>query len=208
MARTKEVSDGATPAGNGVAVEVLARLALRSGEQRYREQAYALLDTFSGNIQRHPFGYPTMLMGAIYLQQGDRGDYPYAAAGAVQARAQWYGEGKVELMLNIRDGWHINSSAPLQSELMATRVSVAPEASWQLVGVQYPRPHVARLDFLDEPLHLYRGRTTLQLQLSPKANQTLGHTVLKIDLNLQACSDRVCLPPEQIVVSVAPKSIP
>ena len=68
ITRTKSAADNAVPAGNGTLVEVLARLYLLTGEDRYRARAEAIATAFAGEVQRHPLPFATLLVGAALLQ--------------------------------------------------------------------------------------------------------------------------------------------
>jgi uncharacterized protein len=69
LSRPRTAADSATPAGNGVMAEVLARLWHLTGDQRWRDQAEALLRAFSGAPDQLP-GMPTLLAGADVLEEG------------------------------------------------------------------------------------------------------------------------------------------
>jgi uncharacterized protein YyaL (SSP411 family) len=66
--RAKNANDNATPSGNGVMVEVLARLHYLTGEDRYRARAEAIVAAFSGAILRTVFPYATLINAAAFLQ--------------------------------------------------------------------------------------------------------------------------------------------
>ncbi len=68
LLRPKTALDNATPAGNGTAAAVLARLHHLTGNDDYRTRAEQLVAAFSGEIQRAPFGYPTLLLAADLLR--------------------------------------------------------------------------------------------------------------------------------------------
>ena len=70
IVRTKSADDDATPSGNGLAAEVLARLALVTGDARYRDRADALIAAFSGQINRNFFPLATLMNASEMLQQG------------------------------------------------------------------------------------------------------------------------------------------
>jgi uncharacterized protein len=61
IARVKTAADAATPAGNGTLVEVLARLALLTGETAFRRSAEAIVASFSGELGRNFFPLATLL---------------------------------------------------------------------------------------------------------------------------------------------------
>ncbi|MDR3439601.1 MAG: thioredoxin domain-containing protein [Telmatospirillum sp.] len=55
--RTKSAFDQATPSGNGVMVDVLARLFYQTGDDLYRQRAEAIVSAFAGQIER---SFPSM----------------------------------------------------------------------------------------------------------------------------------------------------
>ena len=63
LVRRRHAHDNAVPAGNGVFVEVLARLWCLTGEHAYRERAEAVLAAFAPDLTRHAFAMPTLLNG-------------------------------------------------------------------------------------------------------------------------------------------------
>ena len=66
--RTKSAADHATPAGNGVAADVLARLYYVTGEEAYRERAEAVIAAFSGEVSENLFPFATLLNASETLQ--------------------------------------------------------------------------------------------------------------------------------------------
>ncbi|MBI5329266.1 MAG: DUF255 domain-containing protein [Betaproteobacteria bacterium] len=200
IARPLDTADGALPSANGVAVHVLAALARRSGETRFAEAAQAQLAVLAGNIVRNPAGHATLLTAADRLHQGETGPRHYAAHGAVTVNAQAVRRGAnragLELTLAIRPGWHINAHQPLQAYLKPTTLTVS-GPNWKLKAIDYPPAEVIRLGFQDEALALYQGKTVLRAELERLAPGVGG---IPLELRLQACSDRVCLPPETLRV--------
>lgn len=70
ISRTKDFYDNATPAGNSVAAHVLLRLALFTGEARYRELAEQILQLTVHDVQRMPNGFGHMLCALdLYLSE-------------------------------------------------------------------------------------------------------------------------------------------
>ncbi|UCH75556.1 MAG: thioredoxin domain-containing protein, partial [Rhodospirillales bacterium] len=92
IVRNRTASDNPTPSGNGVMVEVLARLWLLTGKDAYRAAAEATMHAFSGEVARNFFPLSTLLNAAEFLFApvqvvlvGDRADA--AAAALLQALA-------------------------------------------------------------------------------------------------------------------------
>jgi len=86
IVRTKSVYDNATPSGNGMMVEVLARLFYLTGRDEYRARCEALIGAFSGELMRNFFPLSTFLNGLDLFTDalqvvvvGDRADSRAAA---------------------------------------------------------------------------------------------------------------------------------
>ena len=68
LVRQKTAFDNATPAGNAVLVGAFARLYHLTGKGTYRDRADALINAFSGALQRNVFSLTTLLNGAELLE--------------------------------------------------------------------------------------------------------------------------------------------
>ncbi len=69
LVRTKPISDNPVPTGNGVMVEVLARLWMLTGDDRYQQRAAAAVHLFSGDSPQYLIGIPGLLMSAELLMR-------------------------------------------------------------------------------------------------------------------------------------------
>ena len=69
IAQTKSVQDNATPAGNGVMVEVLGRLHHLTGAASYRDRAEAVVKTFTGVPAAHLAHLSSLLIGFELLDR-------------------------------------------------------------------------------------------------------------------------------------------
>jgi hypothetical protein len=72
IVRSKHAMDNATPAGNGVMVEVLARLAFLTGDDTYRERAEALVIAFASAVGQQAPAHATLLCGFDLLMNADQ----------------------------------------------------------------------------------------------------------------------------------------
>jgi len=70
LVRTKTALDNATPSGNGVMVEVLARLFLLTGKQDYQTRAEAVVRAFAGDAATSFPNMASLLNGWEILDQG------------------------------------------------------------------------------------------------------------------------------------------
>ena len=69
VSRPKDVFDNATPSGNSVAADALQRLALLTGEERYRAAAKRVLGLLAATAAQHPTGFGRLL-SAVDLALG------------------------------------------------------------------------------------------------------------------------------------------
>ncbi len=67
ITRAKNATDNATPSGNGMMVDVLARLYLITGEDAYLQRADRLVTVFSGEGAQHLVTVPGIVTGAEML---------------------------------------------------------------------------------------------------------------------------------------------
>ncbi len=59
--RPKDWDDNATPSGNSVALDVLLRLAVLTGEDVYRQRAARVLRRLGSTLEKHPYGFARCL---------------------------------------------------------------------------------------------------------------------------------------------------
>jgi uncharacterized protein YyaL (SSP411 family) len=67
IVRNRTANDNPTPSGNGVMVEVLARLWLLTGKDAYYHAADAVVTAFSGELARNVFPLSTLLNASEFL---------------------------------------------------------------------------------------------------------------------------------------------
>ncbi len=192
-------TDNAIPSGSSVALRVLQMLDARVANFEYGKHANAILSTFANAINQSPSYFGYMLTGASDLEHGELGAQRYAARGGVRATAHKTAAHDIVVDISIPEGWHINSSQPLQKGLIPTSVSIDPvKTGWQLGKVSFPEPITTTLGFQKEPLSVYHG--DIQIQLEVDADDKKSVAVLPIQLGIQACNDKICLPPEKVAL--------
>ena len=209
MGRPKDVNDGAVPSGNAVALNALARLARRPGSSDEsllaESRASALLSAFAQAVNERPSAFTYLLRAAQVQKGGESGALQYAARGGVRINA--HTEGSIDsralsVEIEIQPGWHINAHEPLSEDLIPTTLEAQAEASvWSLVEVDYPKPIIKELGFQSEALALYEGSASLTAGLKQAENVPVS-SLLRINLRLQACDDKICLPPELVELQI------
>jgi len=224
--RPKEAFDAALPSGNGMASQVLLRLAEITGEAGYAERAGQTLRAFTPWMQRAPSGTASLILAASrYLDR-----VPREAVGEVEAarppsrsalcravaeqppvrveaaasatRVRPGGSFDISLAIRIADGWHINSHQPLQSFLIPTTVEASAEAPVTVGEVHYPTGRETILGEGQDPLSLYAGTVLLVVPVTVAEEAEAGSQTISLTLHYQACDDRSCLAPETLQLDV------
>jgi len=103
--------------------------------------------------------------------------------------------------LQLRSGYHVNSSTPADEYLIPLKLSWdgAPLAT---LDVAYPAPHMANYSFSKKPVSIYSGQFDVITRFRVPANAPLGPLVLAGKLRYQACNDSTCLPPKTVEVKL------
>ena len=203
--RPRSSQDGAIPSGNSIAHEVLQKLYTRTGREHYNEQAERLISQASAFLSRQPMGQGYLLASLLQQRQGESGSRNYAARGNVSLKGKLtQTRDELVISLKIEDGWHINSNQPLQNNLMATRVSLISLPNQQqpldfTVEALYPRAITRALSFQGEQLSLFEGNTQIRVPLRKPLS---SHESVAVSIELQACNNQLCLPPEALELSV------
>ncbi len=104
------------------------------------------------------------------------------------------------LAVRIRKGYHINSNRPLEDYLIPTKLSWD-AAPLVVEAIDYPQAETIEPSFSTKPLAVYSSRIVIRTRFRvPAAGADLSE--LKGKFRFQACTDKACLPPRTIDVSV------
>ncbi|RRD00371.1 DUF255 domain-containing protein [Amphritea balenae] len=191
--RPRSIQDGSIPSGNSIAHEVLHKLYTRTGREHYSELSEKLINQASGYLSQQPMGLGYLLGSMIEQRKGETGPLAYAARGNVSARGDLK-EGKITIKLNVADGWHINSNQPLQPNLQPTSVTMDEKIQ---ADIHFPEPLQRSLKFQATPLSLFEGENLIDITFD-----SLQLQATTIRIALQACNDKLCLPPEEVELSL------
>src|SRR6185503_14018820 len=109
---------------------------------------------------------------------------------------------RVSIVIDIPGGYHINSSRPLETYLIATSVKVEPENGLRAGAVSYPRPLLKAFKFSKKQLSVYEGQVRLKFNVTVPANYADGSAKVKARVRMQSCDNEVCFPPKNHDVSL------
>ena len=167
-------ADGAVPAGESSALELFARLSRRRQDPEILARAEGLRSALSAALAHQPLLRPDALSASRILDDGETGRRRALARGTVLAHLQ-----ADRLILKIAEGWHLNAHDPGPDWLIGASIEGA-VADW-------PNGLEVNLGFSDEAIRVYEG--TLEVPFTEDATSL-------VTLNVQACSDSICLEPE------------
>lgn len=107
----------------------------------------------------------------------------------------------VPLKVVIRPGYHINSNSPAEDYLIPTRLTWN-DAGLKVKSIDYPKPESVNYEFSEKPLSVFSGSITLRSTLAVPDPVPPGLKELNGKLRYQACTEKACLPPVTVDVSV------
>jgi uncharacterized protein YyaL (SSP411 family) len=218
------LGDSHEPSAQSAAIAFWLQLAQASGKPAYAQQARRALASFAGFVQRAPVGFGSLLaaLDASAIKSTSHGQQPTivasgqqsAAASAaltavpeaalqdsarvVQASARLLpatanAPRQIQVTLQVAPGYHVNANPASKSYLIPTELLLHGQPA---AGVRYPTGRLLRLQS-GLQLAVLEGRLHLALPLTaaPPA---------QVQVRVQACDDKACLPPSLLKLAVMP----
>ncbi len=120
-----------------------------------------------------------------------------ASVGAQVERASYApGEAlRLDILLDIQPGWHVNSNTPTYEYLIPTVAEVELPPGWPTARMVYPEGELQSFAFADEELSVFDGQVVIEGHSQVPDNAPTGAVRLAVSVRYQACDDRKCLPP-------------
>ena len=166
--------------------------ALEAEEKQHAEFALKL----KGEGGVNPFSPPKALSGKeLALPSGDE---VVKISGSILSKEQISPQRPfdIEIQLEIDEGWHINANPASDDFLIPSTVSVNPDATVEVISAVYPKGKLLDLSFNDQPVSVYEGVLTIQMQLQLKPGVPREEAFpINLNLEYQVCDDQRCLPP-------------
>ena len=108
------------------------------------------------------------------------------------------------LVVRIRPGYHINSNKPAEEYLIPTKLT------WNTPGLEtdvtYPESELFVSQFSDEAMLVYSGEIEFKTKFRAPAKLPAGLTEIAGTLRYQACTDKACLAPTSLDVTIPLRS--
>ncbi len=194
--RTRSLDDGATPSGNAIAFAPLRELAARTGDQRYEHKAKELVQRLAGAIDQSPLRFSYLLSQYAEQMAGRFDPLQYGAAGALKAEVVALEEG-FRLKIQLAEGWHINAQKPGDKRLIGAKVY-----GKYVERIQFPTASPLPVNFSEQPIAVYSGQFSVTGRLQSSGEIAGEELPPRLHFRFQACSDRTCLPPEELVMQI------
>jgi thioredoxin:protein disulfide reductase len=106
------------------------------------------------------------------------------------------------LIVEINDGYHINSSHPADKNLIATALKFDRLAGLSVSPIIYPRAKMQKFEFSPKPLSVYEGKAVFKMTARALSSLAAGSQTLRGKLTVQACNNQICLRPEKVDVAI------
>jgi thiol:disulfide interchange protein DsbD len=117
-------------------------------------------------------------------------------AGSIHSRSGDVVEGTI--VATIAEGWHVNSNTPSEEFAIPTVLELDP-AGAELIATAFPPHQMKAFEFTGgKQLAVFDGA----FRIGFRANVKAGATKIDATLKYQACSDRVCLPPNKAETTI------
>ncbi|MEA2076510.1 MAG: cytochrome c biogenesis protein CcdA [Candidatus Marinimicrobia bacterium] len=106
---------------------------------------------------------------------------------------------EVILVLDIKEGWHINSAEVLDKYSIPTKVSLKNSDEFNLKNIQYPEGKLTPISWGGN-MSLYEAEVRIPAVLQNFQNIEAGLKDIEIEISYQACNDVTCMSPESILL--------
>lgn len=110
-------------------------------------------------------------------------------------------QSRVAVVMDIQDGWHINSNQPSLDWLIGTELTLGYPEGLSQSGIVYPPFKIFKFAFAEDELAVYEGESPIFLTIDVSDALSPGDYTVEGQLRVQACDDQTCLPPSNIPVS-------
>jgi uncharacterized protein YyaL (SSP411 family) len=196
IVRQKTGSDSPLPSGNAVAAMVMLELDQPQAAKR-------VIEVFAGQFERAAEGMSAMVQAAhLYAKRFGKIEVAAAAepstnpaaklerlaSEVVSFQAEWAAPSRLDVKLEVAEGYHINAHQTA-AEYVATTLSVVGPGAEQVASIDYPPGDEKQFAFADESMRVYEGSVTLTIRFSASVGDKLT-----LRLVYQACTDSACLP--------------
>src|SRR5436190_11714088 len=106
-------------------------------------------------------------------------------------KAKRGGTVRAAVVIDIPDGYHVNSNQPLSKFAIGTQLRVTGPRGVRTGPVSYPRGSVKSFSFSKEKLSVFEGRAVLRFTVTVLPNYNGDAIDLETNLRFQSCTNEV-----------------
>jgi len=111
-------------------------------------------------------------------------------------------ETEINIIVNIKEGWHINSSEVLDDYSKPTKISLKNNEEFSLGKIHYPEGKLIPISWGGN-MSLYEGEISISAKLQVNSDVVPGKQDIKIVLSYQVCNNVICESPETIDLNIS-----
>ena len=106
------------------------------------------------------------------------------------------------VVIDIPDGYHVNSNRPSAKYLIPTSLKFDPRDGVKVGSVRFPRASLRNFSFSDQKLSVFEGRAAMRFSVTIPANFPHSKMELKAKVRYQSCNEKECFAPATRDVSL------
>jgi uncharacterized protein len=110
------------------------------------------------------------------------------------------GKCPVAIVLTVGEKWHINANPSNPDFLVPTAVQIACKQKIKMTRVKYPKHELMIVPGAETPYHVYGKKVVIYCLLEIDADETAQKAEIEVHIKYQACNEKECLPPDEIVM--------
>jgi len=193
-----DLDDHEMPAGTSAAYALLAQLG--NADARYAEAATKMLARMTDKIQIAPAAWASLTAYAALYGAPAEAKPEIALDSAAHVTAAAHGASHADhdeilVTLTIDPSYHLNANPASADYLMPTLVTIpgAPAAK-----IAYPAGQIFNPKFSPEGISVYEGSVVIRAELPKGGLASAARAPMRIEV--QACTDQICLPPATLSV--------
>jgi DsbC/DsbD-like thiol-disulfide interchange protein len=147
--------------------------------------------------------YPGLLLCGVTIAQGPIQPVQWSSAAFPRGPIRPGSKIAIELSAEIQDGWHVYGLTQVSGGPTPLRVSIDENGTTRAAGAALGTPPIKKHDpsfNLDTEVHSHLFSIHLPVQV--KHHATAVDQTVPVSVRFQTCSDRTCLPPRTVHLTV------
>jgi hypothetical protein len=142
-------------------------------------------------------------LGRASLAQAPEQTVQWSASVGASGSIKQGGTATLRVSAEVLDGWHVYALAQPPGGPTALRITLDDDSVARLAGAPTGSAPEERHDpSFDLDTRFYLHSFSLRVPVFVKARAGLGAQIIPLDIRFQSCSERECLPPKTIRLSV------